>query len=116
MTESAIEIARKFLASDGDGLVDLRIYQFKHDGEAHDDDAIDRLYAQFISDFERVQSKLSGIYGEPFKTGIDDDDVIPLCGVFRFAVWEIDGRVLYAAAAHEDRGCPILLILGAVSL
>ena len=37
---------------------------------------------------------------------------IPLNGVFRFAVWPVGDKQLFAAAAHEDRGVPILLMLG----
>ena len=36
----------------------------------------------------------------------------PTQWVFRFALWKVDDMVLFAAAAHEDRDCPILLMLG----
>ena len=50
----------------------------------------------------------------PLGGGDDGHSVVPLCGVFRFAVWERDGRHLYLAAAHEDRELPYLLVMGTV--
>jgi hypothetical protein len=46
---------------------------------------------------------------------LPDDDLIPLNGVFRFAEWEVDGKKIFAAAAHEDRELPYLLVLGTVT-
>jgi hypothetical protein len=115
MTKFASPLARQFLASDKDSLEDLRIHQFKNNEEAHDDSAIDRLHEAFITDFEHVKSELSSVYGEPLRTGADHDDDIPLCGVFRFAIWSIESRLLYVAVAHEDRECPILLMIGVAS-
>ena len=111
MPKSATNLARQFLARDKGSLEDLRIHQFKNDKEAHDDIAIDRLHAEFVSDFERVLSELSASYGEPSRTGVDNDKDIPLCGVDRFAIWEVEGRLLYVAVAHEDRECPLLLMM-----
>src|SRR5262249_24610867 len=53
-------------------------------------------------------------YGNPSRTGKQDDQVIPVTGVFRFAVWSVGAKQLFAAAAHEDPGAPILLMLGTV--
>jgi hypothetical protein len=55
---------------------------------------------------------LTNQYGKPSRTGKEQDDVIPLNGVFRFAVWSVGDLQLFAVAAHEDRGVPILLMLG----
>ena len=71
-----------------------------------------RLHAEFSAEFDRVQAELARTYGEPLRTGAGDDDLIPLNGVFRFALWEVGDMVLFAAAAHEDRDCPLLLMLG----
>jgi hypothetical protein len=114
MSESAIELATQLLARDENGLADLRLHRFNA-VEAHDDSAIERLYVDFTADFERAQTELSASYGEPSRTGTAEDKVIPLNGVFRFSVWEIQGRSLFMAAAHEDRGLPILLMLGTVT-
>jgi hypothetical protein len=40
---------------------------------------------------------------------------MPLNGVFRFAIWKVKGKHLFVAAHHEDRGIPIVLVLGTVS-
>lgn len=112
MGKSANELAKQLLASADHGLGDLRVHQFKKDHEAHDDAAIQRLYAEFISDFERVKADLSASYGSPVRVGTNMDENIPFNGVFRFAIWRVEGRLLYAATAHEDRGLPVLLMLG----
>jgi hypothetical protein len=82
------------------------------DEEAHDDDAIDKLYEDFSSEFDRVVTALSKECGKPSRKGKEDDEIIPLNGVFRFAIWSVDDKLLFVAAAHEDRGVPILLMLG----
>jgi hypothetical protein len=73
------------------------------------------LHAQFSADFDRVSTELARTYGEPMRTGEEDHELIPLNGVFRFAIWDVGDEVLFAAAAHEDRGCPMLLMLGTTS-
>ena len=115
MPKSAINLARQLLTNNENGLEDLRIHQFEDDKAAHNDSAIEKLYVEFSSELDRAQSELSSSYGEPYRTGAEDDEVIPLGGVFKFAVWEIEGRILFVVAAHEDRECPILLILGTAS-
>jgi len=115
MNKSAIAVARQLLASNEGGLEELRLRAFSNDEDAHDGITIERLRAEFISDVASMQSELSASFGEPSRAGTDDDQDIPLCGVFRFAVWRIEGRALYVAAAHEDRECPILLMLGITS-
>jgi len=112
MAKSAAALARELLEGDPGGLEELRIHEFADDEEAHDDDAIDQLYDEFSAEFERVAAVLSQQYGKPSRTGEEDDEVIPLNGVFRFAVWSVGDKQLFAAAAHEDRGVPILLMLG----
>lgn len=107
-----LELAAGLLEAGSGGLEALRVHQFTNDEEAHDDDAIDKLYAVFSAEFDRDVSSLSKRYGKPVRRGEEHDDVIPLNGVFRSAVWSIEDQQLYLAASHEDRGCPILLILG----
>ena len=104
--------ARKLLASTDDELMELRVHEFEDDESAHDDTTIARLYDDFAAEFDGVQSELVRAYGEPSRVGTEDDEAIPLNGVFRFAIWNIDGRQIFVAAAHEDRGVPILLMLG----
>src|SRR5438045_2786542 len=106
MAKSATTLATELLEGDVGGLEELRIHEFADDPAAHDDEQLERFYQDFSEDFDRAQTELSETYGAPVRTGNADDDVIPLNGVFRFAVWVIDGTELYLAAAHEDREVP----------
>ena len=112
MAKSATTLASELLESDVGALEELRIHEFKDDEEAHDDEAVERLYADFASEFDRVEAALSKQYGKPSRTGKEDDEVIPLNGVFRFSIWPVADKQLFLAAAHEDRGVPIMLVLG----
>ncbi len=112
MVNSAITLASELLDGDAGGLEELRIHEFTEDEEAHDDDAIWKLYANFSAEFDRVEEVLSKQYGKPSRTGEEDDEFIPLNGVLRFAFWSVRDKQLFAAVAHEDRGVPILLMLG----
>ena len=73
---------------------------------------MERLYKEFLAEFDRAAGELSKKYGTPARMGKQDDSAIPLNGVFRFAVWEVEGTELYLAAAHEEREVPILLMMG----
>lgn len=110
--KSATSLATELLESGSGGLEELRIHEFADDEAAHDDKKIERLYADFCSELDRAQKELSAGYGPPSRTGDTDDEIIPLCGVFRFAVWEVGEAQLFIAASHEDRGVPILLMMG----
>jgi len=112
MSKTATALAKELLEGDPGGLEELRIHEFADDELAHDDELTERLYAEFSAELGRVQEELTGRYGSPERTGETDDEVIPLNGVFRFAVWTVGDRQLFAAASHEDRGVPILLMLG----
>ena len=112
MMKSATTLAKELLQSDTGNLEELRIHEFEDDASAHDEQALEKLYREFAKDFDQVQIELSKQYGPPSRTGKADDDLIPLNGVFRFAIWSVDDKQLFAVAAHEDRGVPILLILG----
>ena len=113
MAKSATTLADEVLASGG--MEELRIHEFEDDPSAHDDERIGGLYQEFSAELDRVAAELTEKYGKPVRTGAEDDTCIPLNGVFRFAVWDFDGAELYVAAAHEDRGVPILLMIGADS-
>ena len=105
-------LARELVDRGPGGLEELRVEEFPDDESAYDDVLHARLHAEFSAEFDRVQAELARTYGEPLRTGAGDDDLIPLNGVFRFALWELGDMVLFAAAAHEDRDCPLLLMLG----
>ena len=112
MAKSVTTLAQELLACDPGNLEELRIHEFEDDASANDDQALEQLYQDFAKDFDQVQAELSKQYGPPTRTGKADDDAIPLNGVFRFAIWSVDDKQLFAVAAHEDRGVPILLMLG----
>lgn len=91
----------------------IRMHEFELDGDEHDDDAIDKLHESFHTDFEIAKAALKKTHGNPTREAADDeDDAVPLCGVCRFAVWEYEGKGFFLAVSHEDRGTPILLIIG----
>ena len=110
--KSAKSLAKALLEGDPGGLEELRIHEFTDDESAHDDEQIGRLHAEFSGELERVQKELTKDYGQPSRTGEADDEAIPLNGVFRFAVWEVGDSQLFVAASHEDRGVPVLLMIG----
>lgn len=112
MKYEIITIAKKLLDSENGGLESLRIWEFADDFESHDDQLIEQLYVDFSAEFDLVQTALTKEYGDPSSNGNDDADWIPLCGVLRFAIWSVGNKQLFAAVAHEDRGVPILLMLG----
>jgi len=105
--------ASEFLES-GD-MDAIRIHEFELDGDEHDDEAIEKLHIDFKNDFDIVAMALSQQYGPPVKSGTDDDDAIPLTGIMHFNIWRTDDAGLFLVISHEDRGLPILLMLGGTS-
>ena len=112
MVKSSRELAIALLNDGPGGREAVRVHELEDDESAHDNDRIEELYREFGKDFDRVQMELSREYGQPSRTGIGDDDDIPLNGVFRYAIWNVGQLMLYVGAAHEDRGAPILLMVG----
>ncbi len=97
----------------GDGVMDaLRIHEFEMDGDEHDDDSVELLHYDFKKDFDAATRVLTAEHGEPAHSGSDDDDAIPLTGIEAFNIWNIGDQGLFLAISHEDRGAPILLMLG----
>ena len=111
MEKTPTQLARELLEGDG-GIEEVRVHLFEDDASAHDDELHEKLYAEFALDFDCVQADLAAQYGTPWQTGNEDNKYIPLNGVFRFSLWEVNQRLLFVAAAHEDRECPILLMIG----
>ena len=117
MSKSPIRLAKELLDGDAAKIELLRMHDFLNDLEAHDDELTERLYQVFSTALEHVRSDLDLNYGLPTQVGTDErPPFIPLNGVFRFAVWDVGNRQLFLAAAHEDRGVPILLILGTTAV
>src|SRR5262249_2797943 len=114
LPQSAVKLAQKLLKKDEDGLEQLRLHDFPDDESAHDDELTERLYVEFSAEVEGVQAELTKEYGPPFRKGKSDNKVIPLNGVFRYAIWQVAKKQLFVAAHHEDRGIPIVLWLGTV--
>lgn len=110
--ESFLEIARRLLESPVAGLEEVRAYEFDDDEEAHDDERQEQLETEFSNAFNELVASVTSEFGHPTRTGQEDDDLIPLAGVFEFAIWQFADRVLFAAATHEDRELPYLLVLG----
>ena len=111
MEKSATQIADDVLGSPGN-LEVLRIHEFTDDESAHDDEQVEALYKSFRTTFASACAELSDRFGPPLHVGIGDHKLIPLNGVFDYAIWTIEDQLLYIAAAHEDRGVPILLMIG----
>lgn len=104
--------AAEFLDT-GEGAMDaIRIHEFELDGDEHDEDAVALLHQEFKKDFDAATRVLTGEYGAPSRSGSDDDDSIPLTGIEVFNAWNIGAQGLFLAISHEDRGAPILLMLG----
>ena len=112
MAKSATALASQLLQGDAGDLEELFVHEFVDDEQAHDDDAIEKLYDDFSAEFDQVEAALIKQYGTPSRSGKEEDELIPLNGVFRFAIWCVGDKQVFVAAAHEDRGCPILLMLG----
>lgn len=112
MTELVMVLAGELLEAGAGGLEALRIHEFSDDEQAHDGAAIDELYTEFVAAFDLYVTKLSKNFGDPDRMGQEDDETIPLNGVFRFAIWSVGDLQLFCAAAYEHRELPILLMLG----
>jgi hypothetical protein len=114
MHGSAVLVARELLLAGAAGFKELLMYTFPDDEAAHQDDLQKRVRREFTAAFDATVTELTTEFGQPSRSGDRNDGLIPLGGVFRFAVWAAGGRELYAAAAHEDRELPYLLVLGTV--
>ena len=112
LVPSSVKLAQKLLKKKENDLEELRMHDFPDDESAHDDDLTVQLYAEFSADVEAVQAGLSKEFGAPFRKGKSNSRMIPLNGVFRYAIWQVGDKHLFVAAHHEDRGIPIMMWLG----
>jgi hypothetical protein len=114
MSSPNVLLVRELLGSGSGSLKELLVYSFRDDVEAYDDELQARVERDFVAAFDTAVADLTTEFGEPTRRGSADDSPIPLCGVFRFAVWAAEGHEWYLAAAHEDREMPYLLLVGIV--
>jgi hypothetical protein len=116
---SVVQAAKRLLSLPAGESDDLRIHSFPDDEQAHDDDLQQQIADEFIRDFQTALVDLRQVYGDPETAGDEDEEIaelIPLCGIFRYAMWTVKRRRLFLAAAHEDRELPFLLMLGTTPL
>ncbi|MEM9420630.1 MAG: hypothetical protein AAGA25_16505 [Planctomycetota bacterium] len=107
-----LAFASEFLEA-GEGAMDaIRVHEFKLDGDEHDDYATDLLHQEFKQDFDEATQVLTRAYGPPARNGASDNDAIPMTGIKAFVLWTTGSQALFLAISHEDRGAPILLMLG----
>ncbi len=114
MIEDPLAKARTLFASPSGEMAEVWVRSFEDDVEAHDDHLLERLEQDFVAAFNQSRIELEAVYGPPVRVGDVDDESIPLGGVLRFTVWKVDDKQLWLAAAHEDRDCPFLLLMGTV--
>jgi hypothetical protein len=112
MANPAFKLARELLDGGASDLRELQIHEFADDSEVHDDALQARIVKKFEAQFDQAHRDLTRKFGDAIRTGTADDPGIPLTGVFRCAVWDVEGRELFLAAAHEDRETPVLLMMG----
>ncbi|MBL8867782.1 MAG: hypothetical protein JNK93_19670 [Planctomycetia bacterium] len=112
MPKSVSALAKNALAAGKGAMEEVRIHVFEDDEEAHDEEAVEKLHADFAKQFDKAVATLSKEYGKPTRTGESEYHSIPLNGVFRFAIWKVGKLDLYVAAAHEDTEVPIVFMLG----
>ena len=109
---SPIDAARICLAGE-EVMVLLRVRQFVDDVEAHNDQIQDQLEREFEEAFEIASSILSAEFGHGSASSEDEeDDFVQLSGVFSLTTWDVAGKQLFLAAAHEDRETPFFLVVG----
>ena len=114
-TKSPGPLAREFLRAGDEKLELLREHDFGDDEVAqHDDELHEKLCEEFSAEVDRLKDELSREYGKPLRAGSADTRLVPLNGVFRYAVWRVGGKRLYVAASREERECPVVLVLGTV--
>jgi hypothetical protein len=106
-----VALANRCLAG-AEPMALLRIYEFAGDFEAHDNVLQERLDQEFEQAFANASEVLSAALGPGRQLTRDDDNFVPLDGVFCAMEWHVGGQRLYLAAAHEDRETPFLLVLG----
>jgi hypothetical protein len=63
--KSVRTLAQELLECEAGGLEEMLIHEFDDDESAHDDELIERLYAQFSAEFDLAQQEITEQYGPP---------------------------------------------------
>lgn len=107
-----VALATKSLRGAKEVCLELETREFWDDMEAHDDELIERTYEIFLKRMKAYQKQLTATFGEPAEEGEDEHDAIPRNGILRHVIWDIRGRSLFLAVAHEDRELPCDILFG----
>lgn len=109
---NAVDLAQQLLQSTRSSAKSVLIFEFHDEEDSHDDEFQEAAHDHFSRQYGESQEELIAVYGDPIKTGDNDHSMIPLSGVFRYAIWDLGSRKLFLALAHEDRETPLWLKLG----
>jgi hypothetical protein len=109
-----LRLVKQLLAKSPGDCECVQAWEFRSDHEAHDEELTARYYAEADEAHAAMEQGLCHEFGPPASAG-DSNQEIPLCGILRCALWELDDCKLYLASAHEDRGLPILLMMGTLA-
>lgn len=109
---NAVSKAVKLLAKPEPAFVELRLFEFEDDADAHDEGLIEERYAEFTESFNKAVVSLTKKFGPPVRGARGEQVDIPHCGIMQYSLWDVEDRGLYVAWCHEDRELPIMLVLG----
>lgn len=107
-----VSIGKKLLSQKKDRIELIEEWTFLSDTEAHDNQLQDRIRSSFAKKTMTCAKRLVKNFGEPTQTGKTENKDFPCNGVFQFAIWRFEKRVLYLGAIQEDCELPIQLVIG----
>lgn len=107
-----VALAKKYLRSRSDTCEEIETREFWDEEEAHDVALVEETYRQFLAKMKAYQAQLAAEFGDPSEIGKDEHDAIPLNGILQHAIWDVNGKSLFLAVAHEDRELPCIIWLG----
>jgi|GEM_PF-4238117 len=106
------DLAQQSLQSTRSSAKSVLNFEFHDEEDSHDDEFQEAAHDHFSRQYGESQEELIAVYGDPIETGDNDHSMIPLSGVFQYAIWDLGSRKLFLAVAHEDRETPLWLQLG----
>jgi hypothetical protein len=107
-----VALAKTYLRAKKDACEELEEREFWDEAEAHDRALVEKTHHQFLGKMKAYQKLLTAELGEPAVVGKDEHDAIPRNGVLEHAIWDVQGKSLFLAVAHEDTELPCQLLLG----